>query len=104
MPALFRHLDGLPRQFRGGVVSIGNFDGVHLGHARIVRRLVEMALRLQAPAVILTFDPHPALILRPFDAPMPLSCPEEKARLLGELGADAIVAYPTDRALLSLSA
>ena len=65
MPALFRHLDDLPRQFRGGVVSIGNFDGVHVGHARIVRRLVEMARPMGVPAVILTFDPHPARILRP---------------------------------------
>ncbi len=104
MAALFGHLDDLPRQFRGGAVSIGNFDGVHLGHASIVRRLGAMAGRMGAPAVILTFDPHPARILRPFDAPMPLSCPDDKARLLCELGADGVVAYPTDRALLSLSA
>ena len=49
MPALFRHLDDLPRQFRGGVVSIGNFDGVHAGHARIVRRLVDMARPMERP-------------------------------------------------------
>ena len=45
MPALFRHLDDLPGDFRGGVVAIGNFDGVHAGHARIVRRLLELANR-----------------------------------------------------------
>jgi riboflavin kinase/FMN adenylyltransferase len=104
MPALFRHLDDLPRQFRGGVVSIGNFDGVHVGHARIARRLVDMAQPMGVPAVILTFDPHPARILRPHEAPMPLSWPDEKVRLLCELGVDALIVYPTDRALLTLSA
>ena len=104
MPALFRHLDDLPRDFRGGVVSIGNFDGVHAGHSRIVRRLLEMARLLGLPAIILTFDPHPARLLRPEQAPMPLSCTDDKARLLWALGVDAVVAYPTNPALLSLSA
>jgi len=97
-------LDALPEVFRGGVVSIGNFDGVHWGHARIVGRLLEMARRQEAPAVILTFDPHPARLLRPRQAPTPLSWTEHKAQLLYELGVDAVVAYPTDPALLELTA
>jgi riboflavin kinase/FMN adenylyltransferase len=104
MPALYRQLDDLPRPLRGGVVSIGNFDGVHAGHARIVAQLVEMARSLAVPAVILTFDPHPTRLLRPEQAPMPLSWTDYKARLLCELGADAVVAYPTDEVLLRLSA
>ena len=104
MPVLYRHLDALPEPYRGGVVSIGNFDGVHWGHARIVGRLLEMARRQEVPAVILTFDPHPARLLRPQQAPTPLSWTERKARLLEELGIDAVVAYPTDRALLGLTA
>ena len=104
MPALYRHLDDLPERFRGGVVSIGNFDGVHWGHARIVGRLLEMARRQDVRAVILTFDPHPARLLRPQQAPTPLSWTERKARLLDELGVDAVVAYPTDATLLGLAA
>ena len=104
MPALYRHLDDLPERFRGGVVSIGNFDGVHWGHARIVGRLLEMARRQDVRAVILTFDPHPARLLRPQQAPTPLSWTERKARLLDELGVDAVVAYPTDATLLGLTA
>jgi riboflavin kinase/FMN adenylyltransferase len=104
MPVLFRQLDDLPQRFRGGVVSIGNFDGVHSGHARIVARLLAMARSLQVPAVILTFDPHPAQLLRPERAPMPLSWTDSKARLLCALGVDAVVAYPTDAALLTLAA
>ena len=104
MPVLYRHLDELPEPFRGSVVSIGNFDGVHWGHARIVGRLLELARRQDVRAVILTFDPHPARLLRPQQAPMPLSWTERKARLLDELGVDAVVAYPTDQALLRLTA
>jgi riboflavin kinase / FMN adenylyltransferase len=104
MPVLHRHLDDLPESCRGGVVSIGNFDGVHWGHARIVERLLALARPRGVPAVVLTFDPHPARLLRPEQAPMPLSWTEYKARLLGELGVDAVVAYPTDEFLLGLTA
>jgi riboflavin kinase/FMN adenylyltransferase len=103
MLALYRHLDDLPERFRGGVVSIGNFDGVHGGHARILECLLRMARQQGVCAVVLTFDPHPARLLRPQQAPTPLSWTEYKARLLQELGVDAVVAYPTDPSLLALS-
>ena len=101
---LFRDLDQLPERFRRAAVSIGNFDGVHRGHARIIDRLTALARRAGSASVVFTFDPHPARILRPDQAPAPLSWTDRKARLLGELGADAVVAYPTDRALLKLDA
>ena len=101
---LIRDLDQLPERFRRAAVSIGNFDGVHRGHARIMERLWGLAGRLGTPAVVFTFDPHPARILRPEQAPASLSWTDRKAQLLAELGADAVVAYPTDRALLKLDA
>lgn len=101
---LYRHLDQLPDTLRHGAVSIGNFDGVHRGHALIVQRLVAMARRVGGPALVFTFDPHPARLLRPEAAPMPLSWTERKADLLVQLGADAVLAYPTEQALLQLTA
>ncbi|NLX94961.1 MAG: bifunctional riboflavin kinase/FAD synthetase [Rhodopirellula sp.] len=101
---LIRDLDILPGDCCGGAVSIGNFDGIHRGHARIVRRLVQHARRLDGPAVLFTFDPHPAALLRPEALPPPLTSIERKAELLAELGVDAVIAYPTDRALLNLDA
>ena len=99
---LFRDLDNLPDEFCRGAVTIGNFDGVHLGHARIIERAVTAARRLGGPAVVFTFDPHPARILRPDRAPVPLCGTDRKAHLLAELGADAVIAYPTDKAFLKL--
>ena len=70
---LIRNLDGLADELRSGAVAIGNFDGVHRGHARIVERLVAWAGRVGGPAVVFTFDPHPVRILRPAEAPLPLT-------------------------------
>ncbi len=85
-------------------MSVGNFDGVHLGHARIIDRLIHSARAHGGPAVAFTFDPHPAIILRPDRVPPPLTITERKAKLLCQLGVDAVVAYPTDRDFLDLSA
>ena len=101
---IIRHLDQLPDAARGGAVAIGNFDGVHLGHLRIVQRLLERAQALPGPAVVFTFDPHPVRILRPDECPPPLTWTERKAQLLAQQGVDKIVAYPTDEALLQLTA
>lgn len=101
---LFREVDALPVAVRGGAVSVGNFDGVHRGHARIVERLRERARQVGGPAVVFTFDPHPVRLLRPEQAPPPLTWTDRKAQLLAELGVDAVIAYPTDEALLGLSA
>src|SRR5256885_15143433 len=107
MPAprmrLLRSIDNLPDDLRHGAVTIGNFDGVHRGHARLVERLLAKARELGGPAVVFTFDPHPVRLLRPESAPPPLTWTDRKAELLNELGVSAVIAYPTDEALLALS-
>ena len=101
---LYRDLDSLPDAYCGGAVAIGNFDGVHLGHARIVERLLAMARQVGGAALVFTFDPHPARILHPRQSPAPLCWTELKAQLLGRLGADAVLAYPTDKTFLHMEA
>jgi len=100
---LLRSLDGLPDEVRSGAVSVGNFDGVHVGHAKIAQQLVAAAKRVGGAAVVFTFDPHPASLLRPDRSPVPLTWIERRAELLGELGVHAVIAYPTDEALLRLT-
>jgi riboflavin kinase/FMN adenylyltransferase len=85
------------------VVTIGNFDGVHLGHVRLLRRTVQIARQVGTAAVAFTFDPHPAAILQPQNPPLPLTARGRKLDLLRPLGLDAVLVYPTDRQLLSLS-
>ena len=101
---LIRDLAALPAELRSGAVAIGNFDGVHRGHARIVERLVSHAQAVGGPAIVLTFDPHPVRILRPNAAPPPLTWTDRKAQLLAELGVDSTVVLATDEALLELTA
>lgn len=100
---LLHSLAALPPDLRGGALSIGNFDGVHRGHAQLVQRLLAKARDLRGPAIVFTFDPHPVRLLRPESAPPPLTWTDRKAELLAELGVTAVIAYPTDEALLALS-
>jgi riboflavin kinase / FMN adenylyltransferase len=101
---LIRNLDDFSDDLRGGAVTIGNFDGVHRGHARLVKNLRKLADEISGPAVVFTFDPHPAWILHPDAAPQPLVWNERKAEILAELGADVVLIYPADRAFLELDA
>jgi riboflavin kinase/FMN adenylyltransferase len=101
---LIRDLNDLPAELRCGAVTIGNFDGVHRGHAKIVERLRAQAAAVGGPAVVFTFDPHPVRLLRPEAAPPPLTWTDRKIELLAKLGVEAVIAYPTDEQLLNLSA
>jgi riboflavin kinase/FMN adenylyltransferase len=78
---------GLPK---GGFVTIGNFDGIHRGHALILRRLVEEARREELPSLVLTFDPHPVKVLRPEIAPALITTREQRMELLETFGLDAL--------------
>ena len=97
-------LDSIPSEATGGVISIGNFDGVHRGHAGLLSRLKSMASVGGGPTVAITFDPHPASILRPEHAPIPLTTIERRAQLLGRQGIDFVIACRPTRELLNLTA
>jgi riboflavin kinase/FMN adenylyltransferase len=74
------------------VVTIGNFDGVHLGHAHVIQRAHQVAAdRGGLPVVAVTFDPHPMTVIRPDKAPVWLVSLDERLRLLGRAGADAVL-------------
>lgn len=85
-------------------VAVGNFDGVHRGHAALIARLREVAGALGVPAVVVTFDPHPARVVRPEAAPVPLTTMDRRVGLLLALGVDAVAVQPAEPRLLALSA
>ena len=94
----------IPERLRGGFLAVGNFDGVHRGHAALIGRLKARAAEAGAPAVALTFDPPPAMLLRPDRAPTPLTWTERKVDLLGQAGADEVGVFHTGPWLLGLMA
>ena len=99
---LYHSLEDFPQGSFCSALTIGNFDGVHQGHAKVIQRLKSLATLHDAMAVVFTFAPHPVRILKPKAAPPPLTWIDRKAELLAELGVDAVIAYPTDMELLSL--
>jgi len=100
---LIRDLDELREPLRASVVSIGNFDGVHLAHQALLRRVVEWARARDALATAVTFEPHPIKLLAPERAPKVLTPLERKAQLIGALGIDLLVVLPFTKELAHLS-
>ena len=96
---VFRHLEEVPADLGPTVVSVGNFDGVHLAHQAVVRRMAERAHILGGKAVVVTFEPHPLRILRPDAAPKLLTPLPEKLRLLEQTSIDAVLVLPFTRDL-----
>jgi riboflavin kinase/FMN adenylyltransferase len=103
-PLLFRSVAEVPAGFGPSVASIGNFDGVHLGHQEILSGVVAEARKLGAQAVAITFDPHPEQFLHPDQAPRLLTPLDERLRLLAFTGVDAVLVLPFDQAMALLPA
>ncbi|MDT0201140.1 bifunctional riboflavin kinase/FAD synthetase [Nocardioides sp. AE5] len=95
---IWRSLGEVPDDLASTVVTIGNFDGVHLGHQHVVRRAREVAEERGCSTVVaVTFDPHPMAVLRPEHAPSMLTTVEQRAALLGKAGVDHVLVVPFDR-------
>src|SRR5260370_25304790 len=96
---IFHKLDDVPAGFGASLVSVGNFDGVHRAHAHVLGEIVQQARSSGAKAVAVTFEPHPARILRPDSGLKLLSPVPEKLRLLEGTGIDAVLVLPFGRDL-----
>ncbi|WP_274426982.1 bifunctional riboflavin kinase/FAD synthetase [Chelativorans sp. YIM 93263] len=96
-------VENLPDTLRGGVVAIGNFDGVHRGHQTVLQHALESAYKHKRPPVVLTFEPHPRSVFRP-DIPLFRLTPAPmKARLFEAMGFDGVVEQPFTREFSQLS-
>lgn len=93
----------LPPLPHGCALTIGNFDGVHLAHQTLLRRVVESARAAGVAAAAITFDPHPIRVLAPSRAPKTLTTLAERARLIAEQGIEVLRVLPFTRELAHLS-
>jgi riboflavin kinase / FMN adenylyltransferase len=99
---VFRSLDEVPPDFGPSALTIGNFDGVHAAHRRILRRVKEVAARgLKASA--LTFHPHPSKVVAPARAPRLMTTPEQRCALIAQEGIAQVLIMPFDRQVARLS-
>lgn len=100
----WRGLDAVPADWGRCVVTIGVFDGVHLGHQQLIGQAVAIAARKGVPSVLLTFDPHPSEVVRPGTHPPVLTTTMRKAELVEAIGVDVFCALAFTPTLAALSA
>ncbi|AKQ41157.1 riboflavin kinase / FMN adenylyltransferase [Aurantiacibacter atlanticus] len=98
------HRDHIPESLRGGVIALGNFDGFHLGHQRVVAEAVEWARSMNRPAIVATFDPHPVRHFAPHVPPFRLTGLDQREELFRQAGADAMLVFNFDDDLAAMSA
>jgi riboflavin kinase / FMN adenylyltransferase len=101
---IFRHLSDPALQLNRSVVTLGNFDGIHLGHQALIRGAIGDAKRLGCCAIVLTFEPHPLMVLAPERAPKMLLTHKDKMQLFQRLGVDVVVVQHFDRAFAAIDA
>jgi riboflavin kinase/FMN adenylyltransferase len=94
----------VPDHLRGGIVALGNFDGFHAGHQAVVGRAVERARAEGRPVLVATFDPHPVRFFKPDLPPFRLTTLDQRQRLFGAAGADAMIVFRFDAELAATSA
>src|SRR5580658_6609842 len=89
--------------FGPSAVTIGNFDGVHIGHQHLFREVIRMARERGVKATVLTFDPHPSCVVAPERAPRLLTTHEERCALMRDLGIEQVLILPFTAELARLS-
>jgi riboflavin kinase/FMN adenylyltransferase len=94
---IFRSLEEVPADFGTTIVTVGNFDGIHCGHQRVLQEVVQRARQSNSKAVAVTFEPHPFRILRPDVTPRLLTPLAKKEALLAQTGIDALLEIPFTR-------
>ncbi len=88
---IIRDVTAIPHELVRPVVTIGNFDGIHLGHRELLNRVIKLSKEIIGTSVVVTFEPHPVQVLRPEKAPKRLTSLQEKIDILQSVGIDAVV-------------
>ncbi len=98
------HLEAIEKPFNNAVITIGNFDGVHIGHQALFHSVVEKAHDLNGTAVAMTFDPHPMKVLAPEGQPPKITLAEQKRELIAKTGMDVLICIPFTKSFAAISA
>ena len=101
---LIEHIDNIERPFENAVITIGNFDGVHIGHQALFHEVIEKADALGGTSIVMTFEPHPARVLKKNDHPPLITLYEQKVELVASLGIDILICFPFTREFAAISA
>ena len=101
---IFDHLDKIHEQFKNAVITIGNFDGVHIGHQALFHEVIEKAETIDGTSIAMTFEPHPIRVLKQNGHPPLITLYEQKAELIGRTGIDVLICVPFTEAFASLTA
>ncbi|HTH27995.1 MAG TPA: bifunctional riboflavin kinase/FAD synthetase [Sphingobium sp.] len=92
----------VPNRLRGSIMALGNFDGFHAGHQAVVGQAIARARGEGRPVIVATFDPHPARLFHPDAPPFRLTSLDQRERLFGAAGADAMMVFRFDRVMAAL--
>lgn len=98
------HDEPIPDALRGAIIALGNFDGFHLGHQAVVGRAVQRGAHERRPVIVATFDPHPVRHFKPDTPPFRLTTLDQRERLFGHAGADAMLVFRFGAELASTTA
>jgi riboflavin kinase/FMN adenylyltransferase len=101
---IIEHIEALREPFPNAVITIGNFDGVHIGHQGLFHEVVQRAEALAGTAIAMTFEPHPLRVLQARRKPPLITLYEQKKELIGRTGVDVLICIPFDHAFAAISA
>ena len=101
---VFENLDQIKEPFKRAVITIGNFDGVHIGHQALFHEVIEKAAAIDGTSVAMTFEPHPMRVLRQNNHPPLITLYEQKAELIERTGIDVLICVPFTLEFAALSA
>jgi riboflavin kinase/FMN adenylyltransferase len=100
----FNHLDQINEPFKHAVITIGNFDGVHIGHQALFHEAIEKAEAIDGTSVAMTFDPHPLRVMKQNNHPPLITLYEQKSELIERTGLDVLICVPFTIEFAALSA
>jgi len=101
---LIKHIDNIKKPYKNAVITIGNFDGVHIGHQALFHEVVEKAEALGGTSIVMTFEPHPTRVLKLNGHPPLITLNEQKIELIEKSGVDVIICMPFTRQFADISA